>query len=182
MPRFDFVFLRPVVHRLYLFGFEADDGAINTLHANISLAVSVLLNFILQKYQGNQNSPFEANPIMVYLGVASLLLYGLSYFCLQRISQHHRAMRSFAHIVYRCMLFFGYLSVSALASLLDSGLAAIVLFPVSIMLSVGDLLYSIYRRMRAELRETYFQEENVQHFFNRLMGRRFVNHRQILPV
>ena len=177
MPQFDFVFLNLLFFRYYFF--EAEDTA-TSLHTVISFAISVLLNFLLLKYQGKNESPFDTNPKTVSFGVSCLLLYCFTNECAQRISSG-RGLGRFACAIHRCVLLFGCLSVASLASLLYSDSATPAIFVLCSMIAVGDLLPGIYQRIRAKFRETHFQVQLfLPNLLRQMLRRMMVNHRQLI--
>lgn len=141
--------------------------------------ISLLLNFLVLKYQGKTVSPFETNPKTALFGVTSFLLYSFSYYILPTLSSSNNNVNLII-ILNRFKFLFGSLSIASLASLLYPDSATPFIFMLSTIFSIGDLIIWISQRIRAWIREAL----HFQLFFmiNNLFWRIFMQRRQrILP-
>lgn len=150
-----------------------------------SFVLPILLNFLVLKYQNQDKSPFQTRPKTVLLGILSLILYCFCYDYLQRIRMHGRPA-VLAHVFHHCVLFFGYLAMATLASLLLPDSASPAFYAFYITLSVSDLLYLVYQRIRrSQLRGTRFGDTRNSPFFVsmwRILAQRNPNQGHLLPL
>lgn len=177
MPQFSFVFLNlHIIFNSYIFQVREIENF--QLHYNvISSAISMLLNFVILKYQGKTVSPFETYQKTVFFGVTSLLVYCFAYHFLKTTIDH-----PINRMYHRCGVLFGYLSIASLASLLYPDSATPLIFLLCTMISAPDLVIWVFRRIWAKIREAL--EFQLPLFLANLLRKILMNRRRqiILPL
>lgn len=180
---FNIAFHNMICYHFYFL--QSQDMATLYPHPIFSFAIPILLNFLVLKYQNLDKAPFQTRPKTVLLGILSLLLYCFSYDYLQRIRMR-RGPSVLANVLHRCILFFGYMVIATLASLLFHDSASPAFYALYITISVGDLLYSAYQRIRGrQFRGTRFGGRRNSPFLMRLcriLAQRNPNQGHLLPL
>ncbi|KAA8522201.1 hypothetical protein F0562_012874 [Nyssa sinensis] len=120
--------------------------------AILAFIVPVLLNLIELKYQGKDDSAFEAYPKTMCFAVTCLLMDCLAYYVVLRFSSSHPTP-TYARAVHCSMVLFGSLTMASLASILFPDPVRPVLYVLCILLSAGELLEWIHRRLMAHHRQ-----------------------------
>ncbi|KAL3499654.1 hypothetical protein ACH5RR_038747 [Cinchona calisaya] len=117
------------------------------------LIVTVLLNFLQLKYQGKDQSPFETHPKIALLAVVSLILYCILCNAKLRISGNHP---NYIHcLVKNSMVFFGFLSLASLSSVLFPEPFCPFLFSLSILFSLLSILFSLCQLLQSHIRKSW---------------------------
>lgn len=107
--------------------------SVSSRQAIFAFIIGVLLNFLQVKYQGKDESPFETHPTTMFVAIASLLVYCLSYDAKLRISAGYNY---FLRII---MALSAPLSLASILSVLFPKSLYPSLFTLSIMFSVSQL-------------------------------------------
>lgn len=119
----------------------------NSLHSIFSLLTSLLLNFLILKYQNHDNTPFETHPKSIYCAITSFLAYSMLHDIEKRFSPQRRRImtRNRAYVVVHgyAMLLFGSLCVASLVSILLPDSASPVLYFLCLMLPICGLLHYV---------------------------------------
>ncbi|KAA8522202.1 hypothetical protein F0562_012875 [Nyssa sinensis] len=120
-------------------------------NAILAYIVPVLLNLIELKYQGKDDSAFEAYPKTMCFAVTSLLMYCLAYYVELKFSSSHPTWFGifYARALHHSMVLFGSLTMASLASILFPDPVRPVLYVLCILLSAGELLEWIRWRLMA---------------------------------
>ncbi|GMP83581.1 hypothetical protein CsSME_00037440 [Camellia sinensis var. sinensis] len=124
-------FLSITTHSYYLSQQQSTSSSSALCHPVLAVIIPALLSFLQIKYQGKSNiSPFDTYPKSLGVSIASLLLYGISYYTELKPSSYedHHRLQTYAR--YGTVVF-GWLLFVSLAS---------ILLPDS----VGPLLYVLY--------------------------------------
>ncbi|GMP95758.1 hypothetical protein CsSME_00044681 [Camellia sinensis var. sinensis] len=110
-------------------------------HVVLAFILSVLLSFPQLKYQGNKDiSPFDTHPTSMRVAIASFLLYCFAYDAKLRSFENHRH-QTYAFIVCRGMVNFGWLAVVSLPSILFPNSLGPPLYFLYILFLAGELLH-----------------------------------------
>lgn len=126
-------------------------------HAIFAFVIPNLLDLLILKFQNQDKSPFETHPKTVSFGVLCVLLYCLAYDLHQRLSLP-RLSPMLACLVHHCALFFGYMTIASLVSLLLPDSASPAIYVGHVALAVGcPLLHLVYQRIRGLFRGARFQ-------------------------
>ncbi|KAI3470171.1 hypothetical protein Pfo_026834 [Paulownia fortunei] len=165
--------------RCYLFYFVRM-RFISSFHQSIAFIIPVLMTFLQLKYQGNyQKSPFATHPRSMRVAVSSSVVYYLACVVLLRFS-----MRRFAVVAHHCLVWSGYASVAALASVLFPDSVSPFIYALFVLLSAGELLYWLYHKLAVE-EEEGGDFQRVRRFVNnicRVVANTSGQRPQILPI
>lgn len=117
----------------------------NSPHSILIFLTSLLLNFLLLKFQCLNTTPFQTHPKTTYLSVLTFLGYVLARAALLRLSSWLRYRPAYAYVVERFVLTFGSLAAVSLASLLSPDRSRPVLYLLCVVLLAGEPVFLAYK-------------------------------------
>nr|GMD00357.1 hypothetical protein TEA_009676 [Ipomoea batatas]GMD85577.1 hypothetical protein TEA_009676 [Ipomoea batatas] len=114
----------------------------------LTFLTSVLLNFLVLKFQSLDTTPFQTHPKTTYVSVAAFLGYVVARATHLRLSSWLRYRPTYAYAVNHFALTFGSLAVVSLTSLLFPDRARPVLYVLSMVLLAAEPGFMVYKTMR----------------------------------
>ncbi|PON67549.1 hypothetical protein PanWU01x14_101860 [Parasponia andersonii] len=149
----------------------------NSPHPIVTFVIPVILNLIELKCQCRGNSPFDTNPITMWVSLSSLLAYCFAYGIEMRYSSRlHSPNYSDHTTIRRTSSLFGSLCLASLTSILLPEMKPL-LYSLYGLLSMGDMLRS-YDNVNMVWK--WIDERIVSKFFRPCEGQQV--ERNLLPV
>lgn len=128
--------------------FFQSQGIENSSHSIFSLLTSLLLNFLLLKYQNQDKTPFETHPKSIYCAITNFLAYSILHDIEKRFSPQRRRSCTYVVVHDYTMLLMGSLRVASLGSILLPDSACPVLYLLCLMLPSCGLLHLAYKNIK----------------------------------
>ncbi|KAL3730129.1 hypothetical protein ACJRO7_027173 [Eucalyptus globulus] len=121
----------------------------DNIDAIVTFIVPVLVNFVVLKYQGTRDSPFDTHPFTIFLIIFTLLLYCfLSLPLIPRLTVFSTARGA---RIFFFLKVFSFLSVAFLTLLLFRGLSFFLLYlPLLIMLFLA-YLWGLFQELKQKM-------------------------------
>ncbi|KAL3730134.1 hypothetical protein ACJRO7_027178 [Eucalyptus globulus] len=121
----------------------------DNIDAIVTFIIPILVNFVVLKYQGTRNSPFDTHPFTIFLIIFILLLY--CFLSLPLIA--HLLVFSTAHgaRIFVFLRVFSFLSIAFLTLLLFQGLSFFLLYLPLLIMLFPAYLWGLIQKLKQKM-------------------------------
>nr|GMD00355.1 hypothetical protein TEA_005570 [Ipomoea batatas] len=124
----------------------------NDANSILAFLTSLLLNFLVLKFQSLDTTPFNTHTKTTYVSITAFLGYVMARATQLRLSSWLRYRPTYAYVVDHFVLAFGSLAVVSLASLLFPDRARPVLYVLSVLILAAEPVYKTIREYQVQVR------------------------------
>ncbi|KAL3730131.1 hypothetical protein ACJRO7_027175 [Eucalyptus globulus] len=122
---------------------------LDNIDAIVTFIIPLLVNFVVLKYQGTRDSPFDTYPFTIFLIIFTLLLY--CFLSLPLIAHMPVFSTARGARIFFFLRVFSFLSVAFLTLLLYRGLTFFLLFLPLLIMLFPAYLWSLIQKLKQKM-------------------------------